>query len=173
MHRLDDKLVVTTSLLRRFIAEGGEEEGTGQHFAVVQRSNGDFLHHNPHSPEAPGEQLVFIHECLTRFNNEIHHDGAWCAVLTHPVWTAPARLPEFKRFVFLWIDKDGDPQFSLDWIEGEGEEQDFSDCMLSGRDSWADRAENAWHAWHVLAVEVIDAAPDQMLKEAQGQTRPN
>ncbi len=170
MHKVPDERLVTPFMLRRFIREAEAEGGDGRHYAVLQRSNGEYLDHNPHSPELAPDQALFARDMLRLLNRELHHDGAWVMVFTHPVPCSILMLhAEYRRFGFIWIDADGDPHFTVEWQQGEGEELDFADVLNSGRESWANRCESAWEAWKLLMVDVIDPAEGQTFKRAQGQ----
>lgn len=177
MHRVPDEILINTALLRRFQEEAELEGGDGRHFAMIHRKDGSFLAHNPIGPELDGSQQVFAETMLNRLNRELHHDGAWAIVFTHPrpddgsgdhvllmtTW-------QYGRFVFLWIDQDGDVAFPFEWSQGEGDEFDFADVLLSGVESWMDRCEQAWQTWQLLMLEVIDPAEGQRYRRAMGET---
>lgn len=171
MHKVIDDLLVTTFLIKRFEREATFEAGDPRYYAVIQRKDGRFLEHNPASPELEPMQAVFARDLLGRLNRELHHDGAWTIVFTDPApaETVLANRSEYRRFGLIWVDHDGDPQFTLEWVNGESEETDFADVLLSGIESWGDRAETAWLNWRMLMREVLDPAPDQLVKRAQGQ----
>lgn len=170
-HHLTDDILITPTLIRRFeleaIEEGGEE---GRYFAIIQRDGGDFVSHNPVSWNIVPEQLVFARDMLTLLNRECGHAGAWVIVFTHPEVDQLAKVhAEYQRFAFIWLDSDGDPAFTLDWLNGESEELDFADVLLSGSEAWADKLETAWQQWKMLMRDVIDPAEGQTFKRAQGQ----
>lgn len=171
MHSVPDAHIVTPFLIRRFQAEAAIEEGNGQYYAIVQRSDGSFLDHNPGSPELAPDQMMFARDVLTLLNREIHHDGAWMMVFTNPAAAESVLLvhAEYQRMAFLFVDRDGDPQFTIDWVRGGGEERDFADVLLSGRESWGNRCEAAWQTWKVLMRDTLAPSPEQLIKRAQGQ----
>ncbi|MER8967710.1 hypothetical protein NKI25_18645 [Mesorhizobium sp. M0808] len=158
-------------MLRRFEREAVLEGGQGWHYAIMQRDNGEFIDHNPGSPELAPDQMMFARDLLSLLNRDLHHDGAWVIVFTHPVPGNSVLLihAEYHRMCIIFVDADGDPQFTADWVHGESEELDFADVMLSGRESWGQRCESAWQLWKKLMVEVIDPAEGQTFKRAQGQ----
>lgn len=171
MHRVPDERLITPFMLRRFIREAELEGGQGYHYALMQRDNGEFLDHNPGSPEIAPDQTIFGRDLLTLLNRELHFGGAWVMVYTHPVPGNSVLLlhADYHRMCIIWVDADGDPQFTVEWQHGEGEEFDFADVMLSGRESWGQRCEGAWQTWKKLMVDVIDHGEGQTFKRAQGQ----
>lgn len=169
MHRIDEKLLITPALLLRFEQEAVLEEGDGRHYAVIQRSNGDFIAHDRGPPLSP-EQVMFARDVLDLLNRELHHDGAWVVVFTHPKPASAAdATAEYARFAMMWMDRDGDIQFTVDWVEGEGDIFDFPDVLMAGRETWANHAEEAWTTWRGLMVDVLDPSEGQTFKRAQGQ----
>lgn len=177
MHRIMDDILINTVVLKRFEAEAELEEGDGRFYALIHRRDGRFLAHNPIGPELDGSQSMFAQDLLRRLNRELHHDGAWAIVFTHP---RPDDLPghallasvpwQYARFAIIFIDRDGDPAFTLEWVQGDGDEFDFADVMLSGIESWCDRCETAWQSWRHLMHDVLDPAEGQTFRRAQGET---
>lgn len=174
MHKLDDRRLITPAILRRFEAEAEMEDGNGQHYAVIQRADKGFLDHNPGSPELDGMQAVFARDVLTMLNRELHHNGAWVMVFTHPAPFDFIGMGQmYRRFGLIWLDADGDPQFTLDWAEGVGEQIDFTDVLIDGKECWGDQAEAAWQSWHENMVRVIDPKSNQTYRRALGESAPS
>lgn len=174
----DDKMI-TSDLLRRFKEEGEMEGGTGQHYALIRLSNGNLVKFNPYSPALAPEQMLWADVILTLLNKELHHDGAWVVVFTHPKPT-PAQCViynpthcDYERYGLIWLDADGDSQFTMEWSAGESEMRDFADVLLAGRESTTEKAEAAWQAWHLCMREVLDPQEGQTFKRAQGQAAPS
>lgn len=180
MHRLDDGILVNTALLRRFEAEAGHEGGDGRHQALIMLRDGRFLSHGV-GPDLDGTQTLFAQTMLRMLNKELHHDGAWVIVYTHPrpddafqvEHVLQAAPWQYGRFVFLWLDADGDVQFPYEWSQNEGEFVDFADCMIAGPEYWTGQAESAWQMWHELMIEVIDHGEGQTYKRAMGEAPPS
>lgn len=170
MHRLDEKILITPDLLRRFDAEAQMDDGDGRFYALAQRSNGAFLEHRMGSRAEP-DQVIFAQDLLTMLNKELHHDGAWVIVFTHPKPREHvlASHGDYARFAIMWMDRDGDVQFTHDWLEKQGEIFDFADVLKAGREVWCEHAEQAWKIWHTMMIDVIDPAEGQTFKRAQGQ----
>lgn len=174
MARLDDAILtqksVMTTLLHRFHEEANLEEGNGQFFALIQHATGEFYSFNPISPELAGDQMVFATDVLRLLNKELHHDGAWVILFTNPRFqTILETKCEYNRFALLWLDADGDVQFTHDWVAGEGEVFDFTDVLLMGLEGWGDQAEASWQQWYRYMVAVMAPKQDQLIKAAQGQ----
>ena len=173
MHRLQDNILVTPALLRRIDAEAAFEDGDGRFHALIQRNDGSYIGHLM-GPQASAEQMMFGCDVLKLLNTELHHDGAWLVEFTNPGPSEHALLsqPEYQRFALMWMDRDGDVQFTLDWIAGEGDLFDFADVLLAGLEMWGDHAEEAWKIWHEKVIQALAPTEAQTIKAAQGQTAP-
>lgn len=166
MHRLDDDTMITTALLRRFHAEGEFEGAAGQFFAVMQRSNGDLLTHCI-GPSITGDLMFFASQTLSFINRQIHHDGAWCMVFTHPRPPIPPEMRvSFQRFVLLWLDKDGDVQFPIE------HDQSIMEALAWSPIDWAKQCETAWGLWHHAMKQVLDPQPNETYRRAKGEQAP-
>lgn len=174
--QVSDDLLITPDLLRRFQLEASMDSGNGQHYALVRQSNGNLLAHHPGSPPIIAEQVIWAVDVLHALNKELDHDGAWVVVFTHP------RLPDlatvihaqpdhftYDRYALIWLDEDGDCQFTVEWARGESELLDFADVMLAGLQSTLSKCEAAWELWHHHMRDVLEPKPDELIKKAQGQ----
>lgn len=177
MTQLADEKLITPELLQRFRLEAAEEGGHADAFyALIRRSDGNFLSHHPAAPNLDPGQLLWASRALTRFNKELHHDGAWVIVFTHPKpLSTLSKHAEYARYVFLWLDADGDVQFPMDWKENETELLDFADVVIAGIESNMAHAEESWQRWHLLMRVVPDIKPGkgQTYKRAQGEKAPS
>lgn len=172
MHHLDDTIMITPALIRRFHDEAHMDQGPGAFVAFMQRSNGQFLVNAPSDNfTIDPNQTIFAQDVLTALNRQLHHGGAWVIVFTHPLPMRSAiEVTEYGRFVLMWMDMDGDVQFPFEWEHGAGEERDFADVLMSGKDSWLNRCETAWQTWQLHMRQILAPKPDQLVKAAQGQT---
>lgn len=177
---LTEDLVVTPALLRRFIAEAEMEGGDGRHYALIRRNDGSLLAHHPGSPVLSPMQLLWSQDILRLLNRELHHDGAWCLVFTHPKPRAidnifqDAKHADYGRYVLLWMDADGDVQIPFEWLEGSTSElRDFASVMLAGVESTAQKCEGAWELWREMMVKVIQPKEGQTFKRARGERAPS
>lgn len=175
--RLTEAQIVTPTLLRRFELEAEFEGGNGAYYALILRDAGDLLCHHPTGPAAEGHQQIWAGDVLRRLNRELHHDGAWVVVFTHPP-AQPTALHTpghvgYERYCLIWLDQDGDPQFVQEWQANESEMVDFAEVLLAGIDSTMAKAEISWLRWHQAMIEVIEPREGQTFKRAQGQMAPS
>lgn len=174
-HNLPDATLITPTLLRRARAEGEQEGGDGRHVLVIRKRDGAVLTHKPASPDLDMDQLVYAMELLQFVNREIHHDGAWVVVFTHPVaQTLPLAGAFYARMCGIWLDQDGDPQFTIDWINGESEDElTFHEMVINGVIDRAHAYEAAWQSWHEMMRKVLEPRQDQLYRKALGEQAPS
>jgi hypothetical protein len=179
---ISDDLLLTPALLLRFEGEAVLEGGNGQFYAFVRFSDGKLLCHHPGSPPIVAEQIMWADDVLRSLNRELHHDGAWVVVFTAPqpladgadittnafIYAQPDHV-EYGRYVIMWLDADGDVQFSMEWVKNESDLLDFADVLFAGLQSTMDKAEGCWQMWHTHMREVLDPQEGQTFKRARGQ----
>lgn len=183
MARLTDETkIITPTLLRRFELEADGEDGDGRYYACILRSNGELIVHHPGAPGIAAEQSLWAADVLKLLNREVHHDGAWVVVFTHPkpsmfdnALLASNMHAQYARYVLLWLDQDGDVQIPVEWMEGTADAslRDFADVMIAGLECAGEAAEYAYQSWHTLMVEVLDRRPGETFKRAQGEIAPS
>jgi hypothetical protein len=176
---IDEHKIVTPTLLKRFLEEAVHDGDNEQHCAYILRASGDLLTHHPFSLPAAPEQMMFAADALRFLNRELHHDGAWVLVFTDP---KPVQLEtvlhmathaDYARYVFLWMDADGDVQFPMEWVEGQGGDlDDFSDVLIAGLQTLGKAAEHAYKMW-TEAMRALDARPQEQFKRAAGERAPS
>lgn len=175
-HKLPDETLITPALIRRFEAEAELEDGNGQYFAIMQKGDGSYLEHNPYSPEAELLHTGWVRDALALLNRELHHDGAWVACFTHP---GPRdilqRYTAYNRCCWIWLDRDGDPQFTLDWVkDGHWQTCDFEDVVIAGTVSQGHRCEMAWISYAaMMRSDMLDAKPEHQYRRALGEKPPS
>lgn len=164
MHKIaDERILITTSLIVRFQVEGRYDGSTG-FYAYVQRSNGDLLVHQG-GPDIDAPEHLFANDVLTALNNKLHHDGAWCLVFTNPrAIDPPLMKATYDRLVLIWMDKDGDVQFTNDHEAG------IVHALEMGQDAWLNNCETAWQLWQFHMRQVLAPKQNELVKAAQGQT---
>src|SRR5258708_10303191 len=118
------------------------------------------------------EQVMFACDMAEALNKHIHHDGRWIVQLVHPDLRAfvPLVVTEavlYREFRFIWLDEDGDPQFTYEC--GFPLEQ----WLLAGWRSWVEQAETAHAQWYTHMRKVIEPGKEGALfKRAQGEAAP-
>lgn len=179
MHKLDDDRLVTADLLGKFINFAQEDTHDERHFAVLQQADRNWLTHNPGSPELDGVLMAYTQQLLTLLNDELHHDGAWVAL-----WSGPGQRERFTQIDgaycclnLIWMDRDGDAKFRLDWIAGANEDwPTMPDLLLAGVQPLAEQAETAWqmaNQLHVAALDLkLNQSDESTHKKALGERAP-
>jgi hypothetical protein len=182
MPRLAERLMVTPTLLQRFEEEARFEAGDERYYALMQRDNGDFLSHHPFGPTLDIEQLIWATQMLTLLNREMHHNGCWVIVFTDPVQQQlphvlanPAKHWMYGRYALIFLDEDGDPQFSQEWVAGTTSDYGkWSDVVEAGIFSTAEKCAHSWALWHQHMRVVLEPsrARGELIKRAQGERAP-
>ena len=175
--KLTETQIVTPALIERFAAEAEFEGEPGGYYALIPRDDGDVLAHHPYAPAAEPHQLLWAQDVLRKLNRELHRDGAWVVCFTHPggALSAP-HTPghvEYARYCLIWLDPDGDAQFTLEWRANESELLDFADVMLAGIESTLQKCETAWTIWHTHMRKVLEPREGQTYRRAQGERPPS
>lgn len=181
MTTLDDRVLINVALLRRFELEGSFEGADGRYYALIRRRDGDLLSHHPIGPQVDPQQMLWAGRVLGLLNRELHHDGAWVLVFTHPRPPRALTVIEdpkhwlYDRYCLLWVDQDGDVQFTVEWQKGDGELYDFTDVVLAGIESTTAKCESAWQLWHTMMRQVpeIKANDPRTYKRAAGERAPS
>lgn len=175
-HHVADETLITPTLLRRFELEASFEQADGRYYAIILRADGNVLVHHPFGPQLSPDQMMWAVDVLRKLNRELHHDGAWVIVFTHPhrpelthVLQAPPSHWDYDRYCLIWLDVDGDPQFTVEWQAGESELLDFAEVLLAGIESTMAKCEGAWEVWHVHMRQMLALKPEQTYKRALGE----
>lgn len=176
MPMLCEERVISKTLLERFALEA-EDDG-GRFYGIIMRDNGDLLVHHPFGPNLAPDQALWASRVLWRLNRDLHHDGAWTIVFTNPkptaqqcVMLAPNHC-NYERYGLIWVDRDGDPGFTMEWAAGESELSNFTEVVLAGIESTMQKAETAWALWDE-SMQMLDVKPEQKFKKALGERAPS
>lgn len=119
-------------------------------------------------PEQP--LVMFMTDMAPALQHHLHHDGRWVVMLTHPRPPASpnAMFIEYARFAFVWLDSDGDPQFTVE------NEEVWWKILTAGQECWLEQAELAWQSWFRAMRHVLEPNPEtELYKKAQGQKAPS
>ena len=96
---------------------------------------------DPHPAQC--SMAAFVSDKLNR--NE-HHDGLWVVGWTHPP-TVNDLIKSgdgnecWGRLIMLWLDEDGDPQFTVE------SDNDFTEMIEAGDQYYVGLAAEAWTKW--------------------------
>lgn len=177
---LREDSLITPTLLRRFELEGQHNDGDGRYYGLIQRDDGSLLVHHPIAPAAAPQQTVWAGKVLRLLNKELHHDGAWVVCFTHAL---PVRVDnifldtkhvEYGRYCLVWIDHDGDPGFTVEWVAGENADfTHFHHVVEAGIESTARKCESSWEIWRLMMQDVLDPKDGQTFKRAKGERAPS
>ena len=171
-HKLDIDTLITPALLRRLEAESQfDNKGVSTPFWAVLEKNvaADYITHAVGGLDPLGPQQMMAFDLVTALNRAQHHDGAWVAMWSHP---APrphvlVREDEYTRLCLMWMDQDGDVQFTLE-CEGTLEER-----LMKGILHWQECAEKAWDTWFLHMRVILDPQEGETFKRAKGQNAPS
>jgi hypothetical protein len=177
---LSDDLLITPTLLRRFELEAQFEDGDGRYYAIIRCENGRIVPIPFCAWELKPDQRMFAEDVLRKLNRELHHDGAWVICFTHVKRPSlecvllDIKDADYARYALIWVDRDGDPQVTQDWMEGTTDElRDFAAVLAAGIESLMAKCETSWLLWHEMMVDVIEPEEGQTYKRAQGQRAPS
>ena len=148
-HKLPDDLLATPALQERFFLESlfeGERQRKLGYWHLRQRSNGDFSRKAVRYVPEPG--VVRMSEILLgNINKKVGMGGAWVL----------AWMNEGDKLVLMWMDGDGDVQFTY-----ELDAQQIFHPVPSRRMELNDIVNHcyeSWKAWRFHMVEVLDSRP--------------
>lgn len=177
--RLGEQDIISTVLLKRFQVEGEFNGADGRHYGIIRRDDGSLLAHNPGAPDLDPYQMAWASDILKLLNRELHHDGAWVIVFTHPApWSEMEMIrfggdSEYDRYAIIWLDADGDPQFSVEWEKGTDELRDFTAILLQGATATIAKCESAWQTWNLHMRHVLQPTEGQLYRRAKGERPPS
>lgn len=176
-----DSKAVTNRLHAEATFDCSEGDGTKGHFWCLtqvpsDRCVGVRMNFTPSMTDIEPHELQksFAKELLLALNKEVGHDGGWVVGFTHP----PAAWHAFHvdgdnawaRMFCLWLDADGDPQFTFDT------ELPFVEVYGSGTDGYIQQCSQAYREWEKMlgkqGLKDLGIKDDQLIREAMGQKAP-
>ena len=159
MHKVPDHALITPTLLRRL-----EDEAGGRYWALLQNSESKLIEHAT-GPAIVADQKMFAADMIPALNKHLHHDGAWLIVFCDPApgTFVPIAGTNYGRFVIMWMDKDGDVQFPIEF------DRDFTFYLIEGPDLMLEKCEAAWQNWKWAMKAIIQPKEGQTFKRALGE----
>ena len=172
--RHNSDLLLLPAIRRRLVMEAQFEDGPGIFWSVMVRPDG-FPRVETSGKNTLGpvpEQVMFAYDMVGALNKHLHHDGAWIVAYTNPQYPASVidAFTTYNRFIFLWVDADADPQFTIECSQSL-----FFEVLEKGPDYWMSEAERHWATWDMQMRQVLDPKARALatFKRAQGQEAPS
>lgn len=177
--RLDEDLKISATLRQRLADEATFDNGQpGGIWFVLRRNSGAMqsvkgmnLLMAPH----PAQQMWAM-DMAKALNRHLHHDGFWVVGFTNPPPNAFMLggivlddEPIYERWFILWVDKDGDPQFTIE------NDDDFNETLMVHPDSQIEQCETAWQKWKQHMRDTLGTSTVQgaTFAKAQGEAAPS
>jgi hypothetical protein len=108
-------------------------------------------------------QMQFAYELQKILIQEAGFDGLWIVGFTHPPSTYSVITDTencWGRLIMIWLDEDGDPQFTLE------SDRLFVEQFQDGPNYWVERAHEAYNAYlPVFGRKAMKA--DLLLKDGE------
>lgn len=166
MAKFNDEWLVSPAIMQRLVDESEDTEGRYTGFwGAFTKANGDIVFGG--NIPAPCEfQRMFAADMAKGLNDNLRHDGVWLVFWTHPPVAMAVDADVYRVSHLLWLDEDGDPQFTVD------NEDPFHEVMEAGFDHWIEAAEDAWQQWEE-ARDTLDLSPGQTFKKVRGELPPS
>lgn len=159
-HKIDDDLLVTAALQQRLQDEANnltpDATNRGAWWIGLERSNGDFKYFS-YGYTADAGEIAVAKNLIQVLNKEIAHNGAWVSQ-----WCLGGR-----HLNVLWIDRDGDPQFTVEF------EEDAYGMAFVELNHWTSQCEDAFLLWQKMMIHALAPSSDQLFKRAKGQKNPS
>jgi hypothetical protein len=117
-------------------------------------------------------QIDFAKGVLKALNTEVGHGGAWIVGYTHPPSKGECVKVEgdnvWDRLFCIWLDQDGDPQFTVENIRWT-----FHEMLEAGAEFWMSQGQMCYSKWQELTHGVLDLKQGETFKRALGEKRPS
>jgi hypothetical protein len=159
-HNLDDMILSTNALMERIVLEA-----QGQPFKAAITLKGGEQMWTGDGNLPTFVQRVFAFDLASKLNREIGYGGAWIVMWIHPQAAQGIILQNgvnYSGLRILWIDKDGDPQFTV-------EADETTDMFMEkGWHYWVEQCEDAHGYWR-HQLEVLELSPNQSYKRSKGE----
>lgn len=149
---MDDDLLLSQTLMNRFGIEAqlnAPEKSTAAVF--LRGSNGMMKVIGSYKPDLAEKMVAEF--MVTALNKRIPQGGRWVTA-----WLGTGAM-----FLMIWLDQDGDPQFTVEI------EEDAPGIVAVHFDHWINQAYEAWENWHHMMRDVLDPQDGETYKKAQGE----
>lgn len=172
--RLDPAMMFSKAIRERLDLESELQSDFGTTtclwYAVIRRPDGSIILERNYDPgnatelltplDPPSYQQLFAEQAAIMLNEECAHDGAWIVGFTHAPEFDHLLRPnpnyEWRRMIKLWMDSDGDVQFSTDCIEP------FHKVLSVSPESFIEQSEEAYKQWKNLMRDALDPKEHQL-----------
>lgn len=173
-HKVEDQLLFSKLLRMRLDKEAAEDKDMSPGISarwyaskVLSDGTGVIERNYPSvfsGDDPPAYQQFWLDTMCQGLNSQIAHDGAWIVAWTHQPLLIEYmnRNPiEWRRFVMIWVDKDGDPQFVVDNIEP------FAVIATVDQEKFIEDGENAYQYWSHLMNDALRPGEGQQIQLAK------
>lgn len=178
--KFSDDLYLTEAMGLRWRLEATpdhvEEASDFPWFSWVRGENGDSRSFKNTKIVPHEEQRALMLDLVRGLNKEIGHDGRWVTGWVHPILfpedvglfilSAVDIEREFRRGIMMWMDVDGDVQFTVEIDEPMREIRQID------VEHWIEQAEDGHILWRDM-MGILGAGEGQRYKRAQGQAAPS
>lgn len=184
-NKFDEKMLFSKALRERMDAEAVADADLtppidalwlsmvvrdGGHLVIERNYNpaGDILDMLPVDPTPA--QMIWAEQQVKLLNKEVSHGGAWVVGFTHPPSMVERTMllntgDAWKRVVKIWLDKEGDPAFTIDNIDP------FWANIETYPEHFIEQAEQAWQKYHYLMKQALDPRSHQLIPLAHMKER--
>lgn len=149
---MDDDLLLSQTLMKRIAIEA-ELNAPGKNTAAVflRGGNGQIRVLGSYKPDLAEKMIADF--MVNALNRRIPQGGRWVTA-----WLGTGTM-----FIMIWLDQDGDPQFTVEV------EEDAPGIAAVQFDHWIEQAHDAWCQWELAMRKVLDPKSGQTYKKAQGE----
>jgi len=125
---------------------------------LLKNFDPNMLDREPHP-----DQQAFAERLQVALMKEAHFNGLWIVGWTHPPSTYGILTEQdncWNRLIFIWLDRDGDPQYTLE------SELPVINIIAHGKDYYVGLAHEAHDSWREMYGEDV-LKSDMMLRDDQ------
>jgi hypothetical protein len=179
MHKFPDTVYVSPLINFRLEAEGAAEGGRfgtpaeSKFWALAQLTDGSKVTRKNYTADGVMEidphpmQLTLASQALSLLNKEVGNGGAWVVGYSHPPQNLLTTEPDtvWNRLFAIWLDADGDPQFTWDNV------MDAAEQIEEGPWAIAQACQESYGRY-LHQLRALDLKESQTFHAAQGELAP-